>query len=665
MSITKKFLGVSVAIAMFAGVAVAPASAATIEELQAQIAQLTAALAALSGGSTTGSASYTYNMDLTIGSTGADVVALQDFLISKGHLVMPAGVAKGYFGALTQSALAKYQASVGIAPAAGYFGPITRAHMNAMVGNPGTPGNDDGDTDSTDLSGDFGTISDVDKLGAYNNEEVGDGEEEVKVLGADIEASNDGDIRLISLKVSFDPTGNAGSDNLDDYVDRVTVWLGDKEIGSADVDDFTESSGSIFSRTISLKGAIIEADETEKLYVTVDAVNNLDSGDIGANDSWTVGIDNIRFEDGSGVVTTDSTTGDLGDAALTITTAGTGGVAIDFVSFSTAADTELKISTDSDSPEAGIVIADSSSDTDNVSLLKGRLKLDGSSDVVLDEFPVTLTVVTSGTANGVDDIAGSVTLKINGQEFSESVTGDLASALTGTVTFDNLDLDIDAGDTVEFEILADVNNIDGTVFVAGDTLKASVTSTNRDYMDVENEEGDQLSDSSEKSGTATGEAQEFRTNGIMLTLVSASGPSPDNSNPNDDLGTFTLKFKVTAIGDTVYVSSLADAQLTGNTNGKTTILVDRAGTATVGGVTASIENDTDTDLNAAGLWQIEEGDSETLTLTTTVQLPAAGLGGVYHAVLGGVMWTTDSTDATPSNSYTSNLDSFKATGTLN
>jgi peptidoglycan hydrolase-like protein with peptidoglycan-binding domain len=79
---------------------------------------------------TTVSTSYTFNMNLTIGSTGADVVALQSILVGKGFLTMPVGVSMGYFGPLTRSALAAFQASVGISPAVGYFGPITRAYFN-------------------------------------------------------------------------------------------------------------------------------------------------------------------------------------------------------------------------------------------------------------------------------------------------------------------------------------------------------------------------------------------------------------------------------------------------------------------------------------------------------------------------------------------------------
>lgn len=73
---------------------------------------------------------HIFSVNMTVGSKGVDVVRLQDFLESKGFLVMPHGVAKGYFGRLTAAALAAYQASQGIAPVSGYFGPVTRMRVN-------------------------------------------------------------------------------------------------------------------------------------------------------------------------------------------------------------------------------------------------------------------------------------------------------------------------------------------------------------------------------------------------------------------------------------------------------------------------------------------------------------------------------------------------------
>lgn len=74
---------------------------------------------------------HKFNSDLTIGSTGPDVVTLQQFLVAQGYLVMPAGVPMGKFGALTKAAVIKYQIANNISPAVGYVGPVTRAQLNA------------------------------------------------------------------------------------------------------------------------------------------------------------------------------------------------------------------------------------------------------------------------------------------------------------------------------------------------------------------------------------------------------------------------------------------------------------------------------------------------------------------------------------------------------
>jgi hypothetical protein len=80
---------------------------------------------------TTVASAASFENNLTVGSTGADVTALQTTLVGGGFLTMPAGVNMGYFGALTQAAVAKYQVAKGITPAAGFVGPITRAALNA------------------------------------------------------------------------------------------------------------------------------------------------------------------------------------------------------------------------------------------------------------------------------------------------------------------------------------------------------------------------------------------------------------------------------------------------------------------------------------------------------------------------------------------------------
>ncbi len=81
--------------------------------------------------------------DLTLGSIGADVQELQQFLNSHGAQIAASGAGSSgnestYFGSLTKSALSKWQAANGVSPASGYFGPITRAKIASMGGSTGT-----------------------------------------------------------------------------------------------------------------------------------------------------------------------------------------------------------------------------------------------------------------------------------------------------------------------------------------------------------------------------------------------------------------------------------------------------------------------------------------------------------------------------------------------
>lgn len=80
--------------------------------------------------------SNTFSRDLTVGSKGADVKALQQILISGGYLKIAA--ATETFGPMTKAAVIAWQKAAGISPASGLVGPKSRAALNgSAVG--GTP----------------------------------------------------------------------------------------------------------------------------------------------------------------------------------------------------------------------------------------------------------------------------------------------------------------------------------------------------------------------------------------------------------------------------------------------------------------------------------------------------------------------------------------------
>jgi hypothetical protein len=127
-----------------------PVSAATsstagmsVSELQSLLSSLEAKLRALraeargSRASSPSSVAFVFTRDLQLHDTGTDVQMLQQFLNSKGFLVASQGPGSPgnetmIFGTHTWSALVAFQKSVGIVPAKGYFGPKTRAYVNAQ-----------------------------------------------------------------------------------------------------------------------------------------------------------------------------------------------------------------------------------------------------------------------------------------------------------------------------------------------------------------------------------------------------------------------------------------------------------------------------------------------------------------------------------------------------
>jgi len=106
------------------------ADSATIANVQAS---LTGGTPSTTTTTTTTGGSCSFSRSLTIGSTGADVTCLQQALIGGGFSI-PAG-ATGYFGTQTRTAVASWQSSKNIAPAVGYFGPISRAAFNLGGGS--------------------------------------------------------------------------------------------------------------------------------------------------------------------------------------------------------------------------------------------------------------------------------------------------------------------------------------------------------------------------------------------------------------------------------------------------------------------------------------------------------------------------------------------------
>lgn len=589
MKLSVKIAGFATAFA-FAIAAATPASAQTAAELQALIAQLQAQIAALSGTTVTvPTTTFTYTRDLTIGSTGPDVVALQTFLETKGKLIIPGGTSKGYFGVLTRSALANYQASAGIAPAVGYFGPITKAKVmaegiNVIPGTqtPGTtttPGTTPGS--STTLKGGAGDL-DITSRSSGTEDEVNEGEEEVPVLGFEAEAQGS-DIAVTSVRVEFKQSDSAGSKRFNRYADEVQIMLGDEVVGSADVRDFKESS-DVYSYNIPVKGAVVREDDTERFYVAVTANDVVDSKDI--NKKWDVTLGQVRFEDATGVVLTT----DGGSTPIKET--------FSFQDLASSGDLRLTVREDDNSiNDARPVKVSDSSTTKNVDILSFEIEAKDS-DVTLNSLSAQIESATAG----VTEIANDFTLYMDGEEVGRVNidTSDSASGFTATssaniasgnfnstndvrrvLTFYDLDDDdvvIEKGDTVSFVIKADINKIGGN-FTNGSKFVSVMLNSNT--IDAEDENGDRIV-AADLTGSAEARNLSFLSAGIMLNAVSQKGEQvKDPNNSTNNTGEYTLKFDVEAFDRTVYIP-LTSVRGASTTVGASYTLENGSGVVTTG-----------------------------------------------------------------------------------
>lgn len=617
------------------------AKAATTEELQAQINALLAQISALQG--TTASASMTFTMDLTLGSSGAEVTALQNWLISKGYSI-PAG-ATGYFGAQTQAALAAYQAANGISPAAGYFGPITRAKVNAAGGSTGSTGGNTGSTGG--LSGGAGSVDDYSLISDLSGEEVGEDEEDVEVAGLEVEADEGSDLELTAVRLVLDEGTGATSD-FEDYAAEVSVWLDGEEVARVDADEFNDDND--WTHTVSLEDAVLEAGETGELTVAITGASNLDTGDAG--DEWDVDFTQVRFMDADGATISE-------DPAVAVTT-------FSFELFASAANTELKITQGEDEDtvnDAHVIDIDATDETDDAPLLSFNIEIEGDSDVNLDALPVTITVANQ---DNVDEMISGLTLWMDGEEVgSASISSDCltdpdcaAVGATEDYLFDDMDLDLSAGDDYEFVVTADIYGITDTGDVAaGDTIRATVGETETDLasFDAEDESGEDLVDA-DKTGTVAGSASEVRDIGIAVKFVSSDAEishAGDVANTTDsDQGTFTITFDVTAFGGDVYIDGTKPDETGGATESdlfvsNTDTYVDSNITSPTGATLSGTQ-----DADARFLVNEDETERFTVTFVTT-----AGADGLFQVELDSILYAL--TDVDGDLQYTFNLDDFK------
>lgn len=596
------------------------------------------------------SASYTHTGLLKMGMTNSQVMSLQQTLNGGGFLVATTGAGSPgmesmYFGAKTKAAVMAFQSAKGL-KADGVVGTQTGTALAAMTGGSvnfpagctSTSGYSTTTGQSCASSGNLpagctstsgyssttgaacngtstgsngpltGTAGDI-TVSSYTSgleTQVGEGENNQKVVGFEIEADAGSDVAINSVKVTLQKSSGSGSARLNRYADTVSIWdQNGNKIGSSDTDDFSESA-NVYSRSISLSNVVVRADQKARFFVSVDAVENIDSND--QNTYWAASVSNIRFTDASGAILTDSST-----VSKTF----------QFTSLASASDIELKVNLSSSNLKAQTVKVSTTSQTNGVELLKFTMKAQGSK-MVIDQLPVLLT----STSTGVMSITGNVTLNIDGQTFSETVSG---SGTSLTVLFNDLNLDLDKDDTVTGTITADINSLTGN-YAQGETLAASipssyVTATSGNYIDAEDVNGDQLV-TGDRSGSATGETMTFRSTGVNTVMGTPSYNRTTDQNGAVTSVTYSIPVSVTSFGNTLYVGQSAQLATSASASNAFALAFQTSAAPTTDEVTSSTSialSSSDAVIESNG-FRLDDGSTKHFTITVTLNTPTTAPG---------------------------------------
>jgi|GEM_PF-1174067 len=632
---------------------------------------------------TPAAADCSITMTLRVGSRGVEVQCLQASL----------GITQdGAFGPMTKAAVQAWQTSKGLV-ADGVFGPISRsvwvaqgsvsgnfpagctsaagyspttgvkcdtapssglpAGCTSTSGYSSTTGKkcDGSDTPSSGGGSLSGGETDINSINIDDADDdtidEGDSKAEVASLEFDVD---DADAELVRADVVFQVDDANDEENKPWRVfDKVYLMNGSDVLASIAADDednwddaddvltgtdFDEAGADAYRlRFNNINETFNEGDNVE-LSIAVDVASSVDGADSGVE--WGVGLEDegLRFSDGAGLDTFASTT-DV--ASFTIEEAG--------------GDSELTITQDSSSPDAGNLEVDADDTTTaTIAVFKVKADEDGG-DVKINDFPVLVAVTNSVATvsnNDVSDVVDEVMLVIDGHTYTSEITANSTDA-SEEYTFEDIDDDdiiVDAGDsmlaTVKIKFKSQANYDNGATIVATSQI---------DENDVEDaDSGDDVGD---VSGTPAGETQTLYSTGIVVSNFESEFDTTTDAGLVTKQ-TFTIDFDVTAFGDTFYIPKTVDgfdtatAMALDDTVGLGYNLESSAGviqTAGMDNVRSTESALTSTADTVSSFFEVPEGETETFHVT--IELNDLGdTAGFYHVQLTELLYDLDQVDGT-------------------
>lgn len=596
-------------------------NAQSTADLQAQIAALLAQIQALQSqlGQTSAPAT-SYTRDLTVGSTGADVSSLQSMLIAKGFLAIASPT--GYFGPMTKTALAAWQASVGITPASGYFGPKTRAYVATSVVTPTTtvvPTTTVLPTTQTEGSL---TVEVNPSPAAGTN--VYEGDTKVNVLGIKAKATN-GDVKIERVKIDLGTATTIYNKILGRlYVTDGSATLGEIALNSSNI----VKEGSNHYVTIAGFNFLVKKDETRVLYIAADMYNTIDSVYNNTSHTLTIPQNGVRGVDGLGLSQYGPTSASF---SRTFT-----------AKKNLANSAALTMSKNVNSPKVGNIISDNLGDVSGATLLAFDLRSEN------DRIKVTQFNVTSTWATG-----GATTLNTLYIYDGSTLVGSASVTAAGLATMSNVEVFVDRDTTKTLTVKGDFRGATTTAFAG--TLAINVEGTGATAgATAENSLGDSV--------TVTGSATSDTLSVFRVAPVFASAPTtsvsffPGVSGVSTSSITGKFTFTVKAGGNDLYFLNLSTSTVMKIYKSNA---VD--GSSTTTSKLVSLDSNFQVQSDTA-IYKLPKDVTGTITVDFTMNKGNSTGDGLYHFTLEKVGWATT---ATHSQVYTTLDETVWKTAAIN
>lgn len=637
--------------ALVAGLAFSSsANAATVAELEAQLAVLLAQLGTTSSVTTSGSFVYGGGL-IKVGSRGQQVMDLQKCLAELGN--NSSSNIDGIFGTQTKAAVMSFQAANGVT-VDGIIGNETGPlYTAACAADMSEDMDEDEDTDSDIPEFGNGEEADVTIEKVKKEDDLDNNKSDQEAFSFEVEADEDGGsarVERVDLQLKAVTAGTGTEDDLWDIIEKVTIEADGDEVASMNTDDDSDWRGDDNTLRLSGLDTIVESDESVEFTVLFDIADLDEEDDLTGSNSISIELEGIevRYTDEAGI--TDTVTEGKFDGSGSST-----GKTVDIDALDVI---EFDVDESNDNPEDETVSLDE--DQDDVVAFVQDISVD-ERDGVLEKVTVNLTFDTAiGGTDSIDELISDATLDFGGDEVDaddiefgadlngdgdeddtvSSVDEDAASRQAVKITFDMDDMDIEVDDEFETTLFLDFEELeDASLFIAREITAQSIIFEGEDETDEDFEVIENVDNGVEIAISAG-----------ALKLEESSVDGYNEVGSDDDAAKATFVVEVKADGDEDMQVYAIELDLDGTTvfyGLETQDLYSTAALALAGAagdvaatnvtnghtITVKADDDAVTDVVT-----INDGATEEFEVTVFLSAPAAG---EYELELESITWEED------------------------